>query len=48
LLGDSQVYVDVNNVFNQAPPFFNNSNGYDSFGSNPLGRVTSIGFRARY
>jgi iron complex outermembrane receptor protein len=48
LLGDSQVYVDVNNVFNQAPPFFNNSNGYDSFGSNPLGRVVSVGIRARW
>jgi iron complex outermembrane receptor protein len=48
LLGDSQFYVDVNNAFNEAPPFFNNSNGYDPFGANPLGRVISIGFRMRY
>jgi iron complex outermembrane receptor protein len=48
LFGASQVYVDVNNVFNEAPPFFNNANGYDPFGSNPLGRVISIGFRTRY
>ena len=47
LLGDSQVYVDVNNVFDKAPPFFNNANGYDTFGSNPLGRVISLGFRTR-
>jgi len=47
LLGDSQVYVDVNNVFDKAPPFFNNANGYDTFGSNPLGRVLSLGFRTR-
>jgi iron complex outermembrane receptor protein len=47
-LGDSQVYVDVNNVSNEAPPFFNTSSGYDSFGANPLGRVVSLGIRARW
>ena len=47
-LGDSQVYVDVNNLFNVAPPFFNTSSGYDSFGANPLGRVMSFGIRARW
>ena len=48
LLGESQVYIDINNVANEAPPFFNNSNGYDTFGSNPLGRVMSVGIRARW
>ncbi len=48
ILGDSQVYVDVNNIFNEAPPFFNNSQGYDPFGANPLGRVMSIGLRTRW
>ena len=48
MLGDSQLYIDINNLFNQAPPFFNNSNGYDPFGSNPLGRVASVGIRARW
>jgi len=48
LLGESQVYVDVNNLFNEAPPFFNNTNGYDPFGANPLGRVLSVGIRARW
>ncbi|MBA2588328.1 MAG: hypothetical protein H0U98_06850, partial [Alphaproteobacteria bacterium] len=48
LLGESQVYVDVNNVSNEAPPFFNNANGYDPYGANPLGRVISIGFRVRF
>jgi iron complex outermembrane receptor protein len=48
LLGESQVYVDINNVANEAPPFFNNANGYDTFGSNPLGRVMSVGIRARW
>lgn len=48
LLGESQVYVDVNNVFNTAPPFFNTANGYDTFGANPLGRVMSVGLRTRW
>jgi len=47
-LGESQVYIDVNNLFNEAPPFFNNGNGYDPFGANPLGRVMSVGIRARW
>ncbi|HEU4550649.1 MAG TPA: TonB-dependent receptor [Rhizomicrobium sp.] len=48
LLAKSQVYIDVNNVFNEAPPFFNNANGYDPYGANPLGRVMSLGLRVRY
>ncbi|MDB5705010.1 MAG: TonB-dependent receptor, partial [Sphingomonas bacterium] len=47
-LGDSEIYVDVNNIFNKAPPFTNTSNGYDPFGSNPLGRVISVGLRMKY
>ena len=48
LLGDSQVYIDINNIGNESPPFFNNANGYDTFGSNPLGRVMSVGIRSRW
>jgi iron complex outermembrane receptor protein len=48
MLGESEVYVDANNLFDKAPPFFNASNGYDPFGSNPLGRVISIGLRMKY
>jgi len=48
MLGESQVYVDVNNLFNESPPFFNNANGYDPFGANPLGRVLNVGIRARW
>ncbi|MDF7776300.1 TonB-dependent receptor [Sphingomonas sp. AOB5] len=47
-LGDTEVYFDVNNVFNKYPPFFNNANGYDPFGSNPLGRVVNVGLRAKW
>jgi iron complex outermembrane recepter protein len=44
----SEVYIDANNLFNTEPPFFNNSAGHDSYGSNPLGRVISVGFRAKF
>lgn len=48
VLEDSEVYVDVNNIFDRAPPFFNTAQGYDPYGANPLGRVVSLGFRARF
>jgi len=47
-LGDSEVYIDVNNLFDKDPPFFNTAIGYDPFGSNPLLRVISIGLRLKY
>ena len=47
LPNSGQVYVDINNIFDEAPPFFNNANGYDPFGANPLGRVISLGLRIR-
>lgn len=46
-LGDSQVYVDVRNLFNTDPPYFNSSTGYDPFAGNPLDRVISVGFRMK-
>ena len=44
----TQVYVDVQNLFDKAPPFYNSANGYDGFGSNPIGRVVSIGARKTF
>ncbi len=44
----TQLYLDVNNLFDKEPPFFNNAAGYDTFGANPLGRVVSVGFRASF
>ncbi|MEO7691067.1 MAG: TonB-dependent receptor plug domain-containing protein [Sphingomonas sp.] len=51
-----QVYVDVKNLFNTNPPFYNGNTagiiggafGYNGFVSNPLGRVTSVGLRAKF
>jgi iron complex outermembrane receptor protein len=48
--------VDVKNLFNTNPPFYNGNTagiiggafGYNGFVSNPLGRVTSVGLRAKF
>ena len=45
LLGGSQVYVDITNLFDQAPAFYNGSSGYDSFTGDPTGRVITVGLR---
>ncbi|MGC1305109.1 MAG: TonB-dependent receptor [Caulobacteraceae bacterium] len=51
-----QLYIDVQNLFNETPPFFNGNtsgilggaNGYDGFVSNPIGRIVSVGMRANF
>lgn len=44
---ESQVYVDVQNLFNTKPPFYNSVQGFDTFAGNPLLRVVSVGFRTK-
>ena len=48
MLGDSQLFLDVTNVFDQTPPFYNTSTGYDRYAANPIGRVITIGIRAAW
>lgn len=51
-----QVYLDVKNLFDHDPPFYNgNTNGilggsygFNGFVSNPIGRIVSLGFRVRF
>ena len=43
-----QLFVDVNNIFDKTPPFYNSNNGYDSYSGNPLGRLTTVGFRKKF
>ena len=43
-----QLFVDVNNVFDKDPPFYNSNNGYDAFSGNPIGRLTTIGVRKKW
>ncbi|MEQ8935301.1 MAG: TonB-dependent receptor, partial [Amphiplicatus sp.] len=51
-----RVYVNVKNLFDQDPPFYNGNTsgigvgawGYNGFVSNPLGRIVSLGFSANF
>jgi iron complex outermembrane receptor protein len=47
-LNGVQVYADVQNIFDKAPPFYNSTIGYDTYGGNPIGRVTSIGLHKKF
>ncbi|PZU08768.1 TonB-dependent receptor [Sphingomonas sp.] len=50
-----QLYVDMQNIFDRNPPFYNGNTGgilggawgYNGFVSNPLGRLTSFGLRVK-
>jgi iron complex outermembrane receptor protein len=41
------VYVDVQNLLDKDPPFYNSAAGWDSFQGNPIGRLISIGARKK-
>jgi hypothetical protein len=44
----AEVFLDVVNVFDRAPVFYNGPNGYDQFTGNPVGRVTTAGIRLNF
>jgi iron complex outermembrane receptor protein len=44
----SQVFLDATNIFDKAPSFYNNANGYDQYSGNVIGRVVTLGFRAKF
>jgi iron complex outermembrane receptor protein len=41
----TEVFLDVQNVFDKDPVFFNGSTGYSTFTGNPIGRMITGGFR---
>jgi iron complex outermembrane receptor protein len=43
-----QAYANADNLFNKYPPFVNTSGGYDSFLAFPMGRVVTVGLRAKF
>jgi iron complex outermembrane receptor protein len=47
-LRGSRVFVDVVNLLDRDPPFYNSANGYDNYGANPIGRVITAGLRLRF
>jgi iron complex outermembrane receptor protein len=44
----SQLFVDVSNLTNKDPVFYNSLNGVDPFSGNVLGRVITVGLRAKF
>jgi iron complex outermembrane receptor protein len=52
-LKSAQLFADVTNLFDKAPPFvnvygINGGSGYDGLNGNPIGRVITIGLRTKF
>jgi len=45
--GEDQVSLNIRNLFDKTPPFYNSTVGYDSWVANPFGRVVEIGLKAK-
>ena len=48
IFGQPELFLDVTNVTDERPPFENVQNGFDTFAGNPIGRVTTVGLRAKF
>jgi iron complex outermembrane recepter protein len=48
MLPSGQIFMNVTNIANSAPAFYNSAIGYNNFVGNPIGRVLAIGFRAKW
>jgi iron complex outermembrane receptor protein len=48
LPGENTVFLDVDNLFDENPPFVNGSLGFDTFGAFPMGRIITIGLRSEF
>jgi iron complex outermembrane recepter protein len=47
-LGGDQVFVNGQNIFDTKPPFYSSAMGYDDYAGSLIGRVMSLGLRARF
>ncbi len=47
-LGYDQVYINVQDLFDTNPPFFNSPTGYNTFAGNPIGRIVAIGVTGKF
>ncbi|HEX8301425.1 TonB-dependent receptor domain-containing protein [Sphingomonas sp.] len=47
-MADKEITLNIRNLFDKEPPFYNNASGYDGYVANPLGRVISIGLQAKF
>jgi iron complex outermembrane recepter protein len=46
-LEGSTVFLDATNLFDKDPSFYNSANGYDNINASPIGRVITVGLRAK-
>jgi outer membrane receptor protein involved in Fe transport len=46
-LGDDELFLSARNLLDTRPPFYDSSMGYDTYVSNPLGRLVTVGFKAK-
>ncbi|MDE2163014.1 MAG: TonB-dependent receptor [Alphaproteobacteria bacterium] len=44
----TQLFLDGSNIFDQAPPFYNNAAGFDFTDASPIGRVMYIGLSKKF
>jgi iron complex outermembrane recepter protein len=47
-LTSSQIFMNVTNIANTPPAFYNSAIGYNNFVGNPIGRIIAFGFRAKW
>jgi iron complex outermembrane receptor protein len=47
-LTGSQFFVDIQNIFDKAPVFYNGATGYDGYTGNPIGRLVTFGIRTKF
>jgi iron complex outermembrane receptor protein len=45
--GDDQVTLNIRNLLDEDPPFYLGATGYDNWSASPLGRVITVGLRAK-
>jgi len=48
LLGEDEVFIDIKNLFDDRPPFYNSTAGYNNYNSNPIGRIVSVGVQGKW
>lgn len=47
VLGDDQVSLEIQNLANKRPPYFNGAMAYDSLLASPIGRMMTLGLTAK-
>jgi iron complex outermembrane receptor protein len=48
MLADTSVFADISNLFDEDPPFSNQSGGYNGNDASPMGRVITVGISKKW